>query len=272
MSVQLSVITVTRGRPALLAKKLTALAGQTLPPEQFEMVVLVNGRDDETRGLLKDAEPPYTLKVIELEATFSPARARNMCAAEAVGRVLYFSDDDCSPAPATLARHLLAQTGACVAVGGLTFVQGAQREVWRPKKVGFWRFNGANTSVPAQDFFAAGGFDETLTGYGGEDVALGYALRGLPFVALPDAEAVHHGPNPLHSDDLNKAHSAGRNAQQLAARYPALAYRLGVHRGLLALKRPALLGPPRHLWRRLAPRRYAYERAYLLGALEEKRV
>ncbi len=272
MSVRLSVVTVTRGRRALLAKKLTALAEQTLPPEQFEVVVLVNGRDDETRELLEDAELPYALKVLESETTLSPACARNVCAAEAVGRVLYFSDDDCSPALETLARHLLAQTTACVAIGGLAFVQGGQREVWRPKKVGFWQFNGANTSVPAQDFRAADGFDETLTGYGGEDVALGYALRALPFVALPDAEAVHHGPNPLRSGNLEKAYSAGRNARQLAARYPALAYRLGVHRGLLALKRPALLGPPRHLWRRLAPSRYAYERAYLLGALEEKRV
>lgn len=270
MSVRLSVITVTRNRCALLKQKLSALTEQTLPPEHFELIVLANGGADETRKLLEAAKPPYTLKTLVSETCLSPARARNLCVAEAVGSVLYFSDDDCLPDPETLAKHLLAQTRACVAVGGLEFSHAGQREVWRPKRVNFWNTNGANTSVPARHFRDAGGFDEALSGYGGEDVALGYALRALPFIALPDAKAVHLGPNPARSGDLDKAHSAGRNAQRLASRYPALAYRLGVHKGVLGFKRWALLGPPRHAWRQFAPRFYAYERAYLQGAIKEQ--
>ena len=269
MSVQLSVITVTHNRAPLLRQKLTALAQQTLPPEQFELVVLENSCTDETAALLEKTQTPYRLRVEKSQVLLSPAEARNRCVAAAAGRVLYFSDDDCLPAPETLQKHLQAQKHPCVAVGGLEFISEGT-ELWRPRRVGFWNLNGANTSVPAAAFHRVGGFDTLLSGYGGEDVALGYALKGLPFIALPDATAQHLGPNPVYSGDLSKAHSAGRNAQRLAKRYPALAYRLGVHRALLVLKRFALLGPPRYLWR-LFPQ-YHYERAYLLGALEEKRV
>ena len=272
MSVQLSVITVTHDRAPLLRQKLAALEAQTLPPEQFELIVLKNSCTDETAALLTTVKPPYRLCVQSSQPLLGPAEARNRCVAASSGRVLYFSDDDCLPAPETLRKHLEAQKHPCVAVGGLEFVSATGTETWQPKRVNFWNLNGANTSVPAAAFHRVGGFDTSLSGYGGEDVALGYALRDLPFTALPDAAAQHLGPNPARSGDLTKAYSAGRNAQRLAARYPVLAYRLGVHRALLALKRLVLLGPPRYVWQRLAPQLYAYERAYLLGALGEKRV
>lgn len=271
MSVKLSVITVTHNRCALLRQKLAALSKQALSPERFELIVLVNACTDGTMQLLERAATPYRLHVLTSERHLSPACARNLCAQVAGGDTLYFSDDDCLPLPETLTGHVAAQERPCVAIGGLEFICGARRELWRPRRVGFWNTNGANTSVPAASFRSIGGFDERLVGYGGEDVLLGYTLKNLPFVALPDASAQHLGPSPQRSGDLEKARSAGRNAQRLAARYPRLAYRLGVHGGVLALKRLTLLGPPRYLWKRLAPRSYLYERAYLLGALEEKR-
>ena len=262
----LSIITVTHNRAELLRQKLAALAKQTLPPEAFELVVLANACTDETAELLKDATPVYRLRVLESNIKLSASQARNRCAAQAQGHVIYLSDDDCLPDPATLAKHLKAQEKPCVAIGSLTFISKDKQEHWNPRNVSFWNLNGANSSVPAAAFRAARGFDETLSGYGGEDVALGYALKDLPFVALQGAGARHLGPNPVRSGDLHKARSAGRNAVRLASRYPELAYRLGVHPALLALKRlllrPGLsLGPT-----------YRYERAYLEGALEERRV
>ncbi len=262
----LSVITVTHNRAELLQQKLAALEQQTLPPERFELVVLANACTDETMELLRDVAPAYGLKVLESATKLSAAQARNHCAAAARGHVLYLSDDDCLPDPETLAKHLEAQAKPCVAIGSLTFVDGDAQEHWSPRKIGFWNLNGANSSVPAAAFRAIGGFDEALSGYGGEDVALGYALKDLPFVALPDAGAQHLGPNPVRSGDLHKARSAGRNAVRLATRYPELAYRLGVHPALLGLKR-LLLRPGLSLGKT-----YRYERAYLEGALEERRV
>lgn len=267
---KLSVLTVTYNRRDLLAQKLEALAVQALAPEHFELVVGVNGATDGTLELLQEARTPYRTTVLNFEVPLSVAAARNTCAEAATGEVLYLSDDDCLPDPETLAKHLAAQALPCVAVGGLEFVHGGQVEAWRPKRVGFWNLNGANTSVPAAAFRAVGGFDEALSGYGGEDVLLGYALhrRGFPFKALPGASAQHHGPNPVRAGNPQKAYSAGRNASRIARKHPELAYRLGVHRALLALKTVAL--KPRALWRALAPKVYDYERAYLEGALSEK--
>ncbi len=268
---KLSVLTVTHNRRELLARKLASLEQQTLAHRAFELVVFVNGCTDDTSRLLGAAETPYALTVLRSETNLGVASARNACAKAARGDVLYFSDDDCLPAPETLSQHLGAQRKACVSVGGLEFVHSGRTETWRPKHVSFWNLNGANTSVPAAVFWAVGGFDERLSGYGGEDVLLGYALvkRGLPFVALPHASAQHLGPNPTRAGNTQKARSAGRNAVKIAARYPELAYRLGVHRALLTLKTVAL--KPRALWRVLAPAAYEYERAYLEGALEERR-
>lgn len=268
MNPELSVLTVTHDRCALVAQKLQALAAQTLAPEVFEWVVLVNGCKDGTLELLKTARTPYRLKLLVTNANLPISQARNRCAAAAAGDVLYFSDDDCLPEPETLARHVTAQQRPGVVIGGLEFVHAGGRESWRPRRVSYWNLNGANTSVPAAAFRQVGGFDESLSGYGGEDVMLGHALKTLRFTALPDAAAQHLGPNPVTAADPAKASSAGRNAVRIAARYPELAYRLGVHHSLLALKR--LLLRPRGLGRLLSPHLYRYERAYLEGALEEK--
>jgi hypothetical protein len=68
-----------------------------------------------------------------------------------------------------------------------------------------------------------------------------------------------------------KAHSAGRNAARIIRRYPQLAFRLGVHPLSLLLKRLALAFPIGYLWKTINAGSYTYERAYLEGALEEKR-
>lgn len=265
---ELSIITVTHDRREKLTKKISALQRQTLPSECLEWVLLLNACTDGTCELLQDTHFPFDVKFLQSDVLLSASQARNRCVAASRGRVLYFSDDDCLPALETLERHLEAQATACVALGGLEFVHDDQREVWSPRQVGYWQLNGANTSVPADAFRRVGGFDETLSGYGGEDVLLGYMLRKLPFVALPGASATHLGANPLRGSDHGKARDAGRNAVRIAGRYPELAFRLGVSPALLTLKRGLL--KKKLLGRWLEPAVYDYERAYLDGALEER--
>lgn len=264
----LSVLTVTHDRADLLAHKLEALGAQTLAPDRFELCLLLNACTDRTRELLDTLTLPFPLTLLHSETLLSASEARNRCASVARGRVLYLSDDDCLPAPETLETHLTAQDRPCVALGALEYVHDGGREVWAPRRVGFWQLNGANTSLPADAFRRVGGFDETLRGYGGEDVLLGFRLRSHAFVALPGAPATHVGANPQRSNDPVKARAAGQNAVKIAARYPELAYRLGVSPALLALKRGLLR--KNMLGRVLPSAAYTYERAYLEGALEEK--
>lgn len=265
---------MTRGRHALLLRKLDSLLAQTLAPEHFEWIVCVNGADAGSLRALEAATPPFSLEVTECAVPISISAARNLCAARARAPTLYLSDDDCLLEPDTLARHLGAQQRSpCVAVGSISFEHQGRARLWRPRKVHYWNVNGANTSLPRAAFAALGGFDERLRGYGGEDVLLGYRLaaRGLPVVALPAARVRHLGPDPMRSGDANKAFQAGRNAVRIARLEPGLAWRLGVHGMLLALKQLAVLPPLGWLWRKVDEASYTYERAYLAGAREERR-
>ncbi|MBS3933791.1 MAG: glycosyltransferase [Truepera sp.] len=271
---ELSVITVTRNRPQLLAQKLASLAAQTLPPDRFELVICVNGCEQGSLELLNGVDTPFSMKVLSFATNEGAAKARNACAKQAQGEAIYLSDDDCLLFPDTLAQHLAAQRLApVVAVGAIYFEHDGASRVWRPGRVGYWNVNGANTSLPRVSFEAVGGFDESLSGYGGEDILLGYRLKqaGLGFMALPEARVRHLGPDPQRSGDRDKARMAGKNAVKIVARHPNLAFRLGVHPLSLWAKR-VLLAPPLGLvWQRLDSVSYTYERAYLAGALEEKR-
>ena len=273
--ISLSVITVTFGRLAVLRRKLESLQAQTLEPKKFELVLCVNG-DPETLATLEDLTLPFALTLVTFPETVGSARARNACVNKARGDLLYLSDDDALLHPDTLQSHLTfhqSQSEPCVAVGGVEWEHEGEVETMRPARVNYWNLHGINSSLPKVAFEAVGGFPEWLTGYGLEDVLLGYSLtkEGYKLVALPEASVRHLGANPMRGLQPDKARSAGRNAVQVVRRYPELALRLGVHPLLLGVKRLALSPPLGTLWKRFDEGSFRYERAYLQGALEERR-
>ena len=272
---KLSVITVTFGRLAVLRRKLESLTAQTLAPERFELVLCVND-DPETLTVLQDLTLPFALMLVPFSERSGSAQARNACVRKARADLLYLSDDDALLHPDTLERHLnfhQAQTEATVAVGGVDWEQDGAVEAMRPARVNYWNLHGINTSLPKAAFEAVGGFPEWLTGYGLEDVLLGYALtkKGYKLVSLLDASVRHLGANPMRGLQPDKARSAGRNAVRVVKRYPELAFRLGVHPLLLGIKQLAFSPPLGTLWKRFDEGSFHYERAYLQGALEERR-
>lgn len=269
--VRVSVITVTHQRHDLLLRKLRSLEGQSLPPEDFEWIVHDNASEDDTATALREMRPPFALKVLRSEENRGPGPGRNACVKLSSAPILYFSDDDCLLAPDTLEQHLRAQTRPGVLVGGVRWESDGTHEYMRPARVRYWNLHGMNTSLPRAFFDRAGGFDESLTGYGLEDVLLGFRLRkaGYRFRSLPEVLVRHVGPNPMRAADTCKARSAGRNAVHIARRYPRLGLRLGVHPISLGLKK-VLLRPPLGLaWRLVDTPSYRYESAYLDAALDE---
>ena len=271
MKPALSIITSSFNRKALLLEKLKTLEAQSLPLEQFEWLVFVNGSDDSFETL-KQQQTPIMLNVFQARTQQSIGEARNYCVKEAKASLLYFSDDDCLLEPDTLEKHLEAQEHPCVAIGGIDFISDTS-ESWQPSKVSFWNLNGANSSLPKDAFDQVGGFDKRIQGYGGEDLLLGYKLykAGLPFKALPSVKVRHIGPNPMHGRDHDKAYSAGRNAAKIVHLYPELAYQLGISPLLMGLKRLSFSPPLSYLLRALSPARFAYEKAYFDGAKAERK-
>lgn len=118
----LSIIIPTFNKRAVLAETLAALEVQTLPADQFEVIVVDDGSTDGTRewlhaqaeeragergreGERERVSRPYPLTVLA-QANQGAAAARNAGAAAAAGDILLFLDADIIAAPGLAASHL----------------------------------------------------------------------------------------------------------------------------------------------------------------------
>jgi hypothetical protein len=276
----LSVITASRGRHDLLRRKALALAAQSLPPSAFEWCVWLNEPAEEVervRALLEGLGLPFDVRIRGGEA-HPVGRARNLAAEAASGEVLVLSDDDCLPDVRALEAHLaLHRPRANVAgIGPLRLPQHLrkgkrtepfERIVAVGRRASWVNFTGANSSLAARAFWAAGGYDSEWEGYGGEDPDLALRLRrqGIRFRMVPGGGAVHEG---RVWDDAAKAYSAGRAHWRVFERHGSGAWALGVHPWQLAVKGVVFRGP----WcSGFDPDVLAYERAYAQGAREAAR-
>lgn len=267
---ELSVLTVSAGRPQLLLTKLAALARQRPEPDRLELVLVDNACPEGVGDVVERERWPFAVRVVRTTRREAAGRARCLAAAAATAPLVWLSDDDCLPAPDAAACHLARQRrGASVVIGAVRFVDGEHARTWRPRRVGPAQLAGANASLPRDAMLRA--CDTRLElprAYGGEDIVLGLQLRdqGVPFTAAPEAVVEHQGPDPTRGAEPSKGFDAGYNAVVIARRWPAAAWQLGVHPLQLALKRLAFRAPEALLGQRTAPGRLRYERAYLDGS------
>jgi glucosyl-dolichyl phosphate glucuronosyltransferase len=88
---RVSVIVATWNRAELLARCLRALAAQTLPADQFEVLVVDNNSSDDTRAVVEASGPPVRYL---FEARQGVSAARNTGLRAAAAPVVAFTDDD----------------------------------------------------------------------------------------------------------------------------------------------------------------------------------
>jgi glucosyl-dolichyl phosphate glucuronosyltransferase len=100
--IKLSVIVPTRNRAPLLAGVLHSLAKQTLPAEQFEVLVVDSGSSDNTRGIVTQAQAH--LKNLHYFSTDIPGlhAARHLGMEKAGSEILVYTDDDIEAFPTWL--------------------------------------------------------------------------------------------------------------------------------------------------------------------------
>src|SRR5688500_18176629 len=95
---RISVVIPTYHRPDLLRRCLTAVMGQRLPHDAFEIIVVDDGHDDETRELVasmaQGLHPAPLLRYLRPDAGRGPAVARNAGWRAANAPLIAFTDDD----------------------------------------------------------------------------------------------------------------------------------------------------------------------------------
>jgi GT2 family glycosyltransferase len=208
-----SVITPTYNRRDSLLATLRALERQTLPADQFEVLVIADGCADGTAGACRALDASYTVRVIEQDNA-GPAVARNVGCQQARAPLLVFLDDDVIPHPGFLATHwgIHQQAPRQVAIGPLLLPPDADsarlqpwvrwelatlarqyddmtRGRWEPSPRQFYT---GNASVARAAVLEAGGFNPSFRR--AEDVELAYRLlkRGYTFVFAPQARGWHY--------------------------------------------------------------------------------
>lgn len=206
----LSVVVPTCGRPALLVRCLDALRAQTFEAGAFEIVVVDDGRCDQTRSLVYTlaAETPAPAVRYLRPATGrrGPAQARNLGWMSASGDLIAFTDDDTVAAPDWLARGAAALQRTRDDAG-LPWAALAGRVVVPPpdgdalptdqqrRTQGLERssFVTANAFVQRAALLEIGGFDERFTRAGREDADLQFRLQAEigPIGRCEDAVVVH---------------------------------------------------------------------------------
>ncbi len=230
-----SVIIPTRRRAGPLRETLDSLAGQT--ERDFEVIVVVDGEDPDTRALADAYNAAYALRWIFQPDHKGQASARNTGATAAESEILVFLDDDTRPVPEWLYHHLKHHraNGGAYEIGVLGKIvdqyagpprsrtEQYLREMRGPalahfesclrnQSIEFGKVAafGLNTSILRKTFFAVGGFDPKLN-FLDEDTDLGARLYdyGIKFVPEPEAVVYHHDTKDTVAHHYAIARSAG---------------------------------------------------------------
>ena len=190
-----SVVIPTRQRRAALERALHSFSRQTASPASFEVVVAVDGSTDGTQEMLAAMEPSFALRPVPGPGA-GRAAACNAAIAEARGDVLIILDDDMQVTSTFVEQHASNHppgSRRCV-MGAVPvrldessplaarYVQAKfashLARLGEPDHLNAPRsFFSGNSSLRAEVMREIGGFDETFTAYGNEDVDLALRLR-----------------------------------------------------------------------------------------------
>lgn len=120
-TIRLSVVVCTWNRPVLLQSCLDALEHQTLPKDQYEVLIVFSHPCESTLAGFRP-DPPYRMTCrIVVEDVAGISRARNRGWQEAAGEYIAYIDDDARADPDWAGRilgHFTSVSPRPIAVGG----------------------------------------------------------------------------------------------------------------------------------------------------------
>jgi glycosyltransferase involved in cell wall biosynthesis len=221
----------TYNRAALLERVLDACFEQTVPDDAYEVVLVNDGSTDDTAATIERAGARARCRFTVVNQVNSGlAKGRNAGIARAAGDRIVFIDDDVLVLPNFVEEHLRSNAShpqAIVRGGAIEVVSfdDLPPPVWSIRNYSGNYFWTTNVSVPLATMRAIGGFDESFSEYGWEDIDVGLRLRakGVKAAFNPKALAYHFKP-PARTGDVEKmvrqARAQARMAAHLAQLHP----------------------------------------------------
>ena len=232
---RLSVVVPTYNRSEVLRVCLASLARQTLPSDQFEVLVVDDGSTDDTESVVRSFQGALLVRYLRQPHNRGRAAARNRGIREATGDVVVFVDSDVFPVPGFLAAHRSVHLASPRAVGRgpLLLTNHLDDPFGKPPLLpdpspAF--LDTANASVRREHLLAAGGFDEEFRHYGWEDADLGLRLRRMGLRRVYDRRALAYHYQPPATPEsvpelLQKEEERARMAVRFLRKHPGLASR-----------------------------------------------
>lgn len=236
-SPEISVVIPTYNRLDTLRQVLPTLLVQNLAPSQYELLICDSRSDDGTAEYLSSVRVAHS-NVRHLAGEYTGrAAARNAGIAEARGEIVLFNDADILASSDLLSIHLHRhrQRSRIAVVGLEVQVKDFDEYAYKRdhpearghlhppsrKKLSWLYFLTGNASVRRDDLLQAGCFDESFTGYGHEDLELGYRLRAIGVEILYEPAAVnYHCQDVAYEDQKSKMRLAGRSSARFYRKHP----------------------------------------------------
>lgn len=263
---ELSVVIPTYNRLDTLRHVIPSLLEQSLERDKYELLICDSNSTDGTVEYLASVSAEHS-NVRHLPGPYTGrAMARNAGIEEAGGAIVLFNDSDIIADTQLLETHLrhhrdkkdIAVVGWEVQVSSQQDYEykrehPSERGSLHPpsrKKLSWLYFLTGNASVRRGDLLRVGCFDESFTGYGHEDLELGYRLQKIGVTILYEPRAInYHCQDVPHDDQVEKMKLAGHSTVRFYRKHPDFAVManlgmtpisLGLHSALT--KMPWMLG------------------------------
>ncbi|MFN2450456.1 MAG: glycosyltransferase family 2 protein [Candidatus Baltobacteraceae bacterium] len=237
---ELSVVIPTYNRLDTLRHVVPTLLAQSVAHESYELLICDSNSTDGTAAYLASITADHP-NVRHLPGAYSGrAMARNAGIARAQGSVVLFNDSDILADPNLFEAHVrrhrersgIAVVGWEVQVANLeeyarkrddAALRGSLHRPSR-KTLSWLYFLTGNASVRRSDLLSVGAFDESFTGYGHEDLELGYRLQKAGITIHYEPSAVnYHCQDVAYGDQIEKMKLAGRSTVRFYRKHPHFA-------------------------------------------------
>ncbi len=246
MTPMISVVMPTFNRRETLEEVLPKLTQQTYPIDSYEILLCDSGSTDGTQEMIAAMNIPNLHFLPGENRGRSGARNRGIQAAK--GEIVLFTDADILASKNLLEEHArmhtaepgIAVVGREVQVDTLDEYRDvvAHPEKQRclhsasTKELSWMFFLTGNASARRADLIRVGGFDENFTGYGHEDLELGYRLKKAGVHLRYDFTALNYHWHPVGFEErCDKARMSGVSTIRFYRKYkdPMIKLMMGVN-------------------------------------------